>query len=233
MTNPPDAREDLERVEKAGESFLSRDPFWPAQLTVLVALLLGITIPDKLTLHPTYLIPAMEGVLLAGLIVTTPWGQFEVPHPRRRIGAIVLIALVTATNLLSLVLLSHELLIGRSGGNGHELILAGVEIWINNVLIFALWYWMIDRGGPRIRDYGDAPSPDFLFVPMTEQKLGGFDWRPNYVDYIYTSFTNATAFSPTDTMPVSARAKMLMLVQSAAALWTIGLVVARAVNILS
>lgn len=224
---------DVQNVGRAGERLLGRDPFWPAQLTVLVALLIGLDIPKRLTLNPSWIIPALEGALLLGLVVTTPWGRFNVPHPHRRFASMVLIALVSAANLLHLILLSHNLLIGRSGGNGHTLILAGVEIWVNNVMIFTLWYWMLDRGGPILREQPDAPPPDFLFVPMTEQKLGGFDWRPNYVDYLYTSFTNATAFSPTDTMPVTPRVKLLMLVQSGAALWTVGLVVARAVNILS
>ena len=100
------------------------------------------------------------------------------------------------------------------------------------MLLFTVWYWELDRGGPEARAQEHCPPPDFLFVQMSDDRLGGLQWRPRYVDYLYTSFTNATAFSPTDTMPLSSTAKMLMSVQSMASLITIGMVFARAVNIL-
>jgi uncharacterized membrane protein len=105
-------------------------------------------------------------------------------------------------------------------------------IWLTNVAVFALWYWQLDRGGPDRRARGDEDPPDFLFVQMTEPSLAR-GWMPSFLDYLYTSFTNATAFSPTDTMPLTVRVKMLMLVQSMVSLITIGLVAARAVNILA
>ena len=100
------------------------------------------------------------------------------------------------------------------------------------MLLFTVWYWGLDRGGPLARRLEVLCAPDFLFPQMTEPTLGGMDWRAGYVDYFYTSFTNASAFSPTDTMPLSPAAKMLMLVQSLTSLVTIGMVLARAVNIL-
>ena len=110
--------------------------------------------------------------------------------------------------------------------------LAGVEIWITNVLLFTVWYWELDRGGPLARRLEVLRAPDFLFPQMTEGLLGGIDWRAGYIDYLYTSFTNATAFSPTDTMPLTPVAKLLMLGQSMASLITLGMVFARAINIL-
>jgi hypothetical protein len=219
-------------IEQEGTALLRRDPYWPAQVSVLGAILLYLNLPNKLTLSPHWLVPSLEGALLVGLVATTPWRSDE-PSRSRRTVAMGLLGLVSAANLLSLILLSHELLKGGKSPSGHDLILAGVEIWITNVLIFGIWFWELDRGGPRERDHADAVPPDFLFPQMSEPALGGFSWRGNFVDYLYTSFTNATAFSPTDTMPLSTRAKLLMLVQSGAALWTVGLVVARAVNILS
>ena len=115
----------------------------------------------------------------------------------------------------------------------HTLIRSGVEIWITNVLLFTVWYWELDRGGPIARKQEVLCAPDFLFPQMTDPKLGGLDWRATYVDYLYTSFTNASAFSPTDTMPLTPIAKMLMLAQSLASLITLGMVFARAVNILT
>ncbi len=229
----PRALPGADRAEGVAEDLARRDPYWPAQVTVVAAILLSLNLPDKLTLNflPYWVLPALEGALLLALIATTPWDPGR-QHPARRVAALVLISIVSAANLLSLVLLAHYLVgtTGRAGGQ--QLIIAGAEIWITNVLIFAIWFWEFDRGGPQGRRLAEMPAPDFLFPQYTEDYLGRWGWRPRYVDYLYTSFTNATAFSPTDTMPLSAWAKMAMLVQSLASLITLGLVVARAVNIL-
>jgi hypothetical protein len=218
-------------AQRDAAAFARRDPFWPAQLTVLAAVLLSLDLPSGLTIRPVWLIPAIEGVLLVALVVMTPRAQQQTQA--RRGLALVLIGLVSASNLLNLVLLTHRLLNGPSTTSfGHALILAGVEIWITNVLLFAVWFWELDRGGPLARRADELRAPDFLFPQMTDPRLGGIDWRGGYIDYLYTSFTNATAFSPTDTMPLSPMAKMLMAVQSGASLVTIGMVVARAVNII-
>ncbi|HEX2703496.1 MAG TPA: hypothetical protein VHM72_08700 [Solirubrobacteraceae bacterium] len=220
------------KAEGAAEAFARHDPYWPAQLSVLATIALDLDLPNTLTLLPVWVLPAFESLLLAGLVVTTPRGK-ELPRPGRRSTALVLIGLVSAANVLSLVLLVHYLLHHQaSPAEGHRLILAGVEIWVTNVLLFGVWYWELDRGGPQARKHPDCPTPDFLFPQMTEERLGRWDWRGGFVDYLYVSFTNASAFSPTDTMPLSVMAKMLMLVQSLISLVTIGLVVARAVNIL-
>jgi hypothetical protein len=150
--------------------------------------------------------------------------------PGRRYAALGLIALVSAVNCVSLILLCHYLLRGRAE-SGRDLIGAGVVLWVTNVLLFGLWFWQLDRGGPLARRTSPEP-PDFLFPQMTEPKLVD-GWEPNLVDYLYVSFTNATAFSPTDAMPLSRTAKVLMAAQALTALVTIGLVVARAVNILN
>jgi len=218
-------------AQRDAAAFARSDPFWPAQLTVLAAVVLSLNLPSELTIRPVWLIPAIEGVLLVGLIAMTP--RAEQQSRRRRALALVLIGLVSASNLLNLVLLTHRLLHGPSTTSfGHALILAGVEIWITNVLLFAVWFWELDRGGPLARRRDELDTPDFLFPQMTDPRLGGIDWRAGYVDYLYTSFTNATAFSPTDTMPLSQMAKLLMAVQSGASLVTLGMVVARAVNII-
>ena len=112
------------------------------------------------------------------------------------------------------------------------LLLAGSGIWLTNVIVFALWYWQFDRGGPVARALGVKPYPDFLFPQQTAPDIAPPDWEAEFVDYLYLSFTNATAFSPTDVMPLSRWTKMTMLVQAAASLLIVALVVARAVNIL-
>jgi hypothetical protein len=144
---------------------------------------------------------------------------------------------VNATNLFSLILLS-DLLLNGSKANGKSLITSGALIWLTNVIIFALWYWESDRGGPAARAAGATKRTDFLFPQMTLDRMA-FErwceprWTPAFLDYLYVSLTNATAFSPTDTMPLTALAKSLMGIQSLISLVTIGLVVARAVNILN
>jgi uncharacterized membrane protein len=149
---------------------------------------------------------------------------------RRRL-ALVTAVLASIANGISLVLLCHYLLHHNTSTYGHALIIGGGEVWLTNVLIFSLWYWEADRGGPGLRAAGLDDGPDFLFPQMTETGLFR-GWRPQFVDYLYLSLTNATAFSPTDTMPVSRQAKAVMGLQSLISLVTLGLVIARAVNIL-
>jgi uncharacterized membrane protein len=205
-------------------------PFWGPQLVVLVAILLQLFLPDQLTLGPSWLLPSIEAALLVGLAGASPHPAVE-HHPRRRQVAIALIALVSAANIFSLVLLCKTLIDGGLS-NGRNLIGSGAVLWLTNVLLFALWYWEMDRGGPQDRAQDVACYPDFQFPQMTDPRWAPAGWKPGLVDYLYTSFTNATAFSPTDTMPLTPRAKWLMAAQSLTSLVTVGLVVARAVNIL-
>jgi uncharacterized membrane protein len=206
------------------------EPAWPAQATVLGAIVLQLTLPERLTVGPTWLLPALEGLLLVGLTLATP-NKLEHHHPRRRQLAVAMIAFVSAANIVSLVALSKHLL-HHHVTKGHELIVAGIVIWLTNFLIFALWYWEIDRGGPGTRGAGEDGPPDFLFPQMSDDRIEPRNWRPQFVDYLYVSLTNATAFSPTDTMPLSPMAKVVMGVQSIVSLVTLGLIVSRAVNIL-
>ncbi len=208
-----------------------REPFWHAQLAVLAAIALQLLLPERVTAGPTWLLPVLEGVLLAWLVIGTP-NYVEEENPLRRRIAIGLTAVVSVANVLSLYLLIHELLHPKLS-NGRQLIFAGVLIWLTNVAIFALWYWQIDRGGPGRRAAGLDGPPDFLFPQMTDDRIEPLHWRPVFVDYLYVSFTNATAFSPTDTMPLTATVKMIMGVQALVSLVTLGLVVSRAVNILT
>ncbi|HEY5389343.1 MAG TPA: hypothetical protein VIJ83_02215 [Solirubrobacteraceae bacterium] len=217
------------RLQHEAGAFPRRDPFWPAQLTVAAAIALSLDLPSRVTIRQVWLIPAIEGALFLGLVVSTPWIPHRHHRNRRRV-ALGLVGIVAASNIANLVLLVHELLYHNI--LGHALLLAGVEIWVTNVLLFTVVYWELDRGGPIARREVELQTPDFLFPQMTEERLGGMDWCPAYVDYLYTSFTNASAFSPTDTMPLSPAAKLLMLVQSGASLVTLGMVFARAINIL-
>jgi uncharacterized membrane protein len=209
------------------------EPFWPAQATVLAAIVLQVSLPARLTVGPSWLIPTLEGLLLLGMFVVTP-NQVEDEHPRRRHIALGLTAFVGAANIYSLGALTHFLLHSHIQRNeGRELIVAGTLIWLTNFLIFALWYWEMDRGGPGRRAAAKDGPPDFLFPQMSDDRIEPKAWRPKFIDYLYVSLTNATAFSPTDTMPLSPAAKSTMGIQSLVSLVTIGLIVSRAVNILA
>jgi uncharacterized membrane protein len=203
---------------------------WPVQLTLLLAIGLQVALPKRLTAGPSWLIPSLEGALLIGMFMATP-RQLEHEHPRRRRFVIGMTAFVSAANIFSLVELTH-LLLHHNVEDGRELIVSGVLIWLTNFLIFALWYWEIDRGGPGKRAAGNDAAPDFLFPQMSDDRIEPLQWRPKFLDYLYVSLTNATAFSPTDTMPLTPMAKSIMGVQALVSVVTIGLVVSRAVNIL-
>ena len=206
-------------------------PFWEPQLVVACAIALQLSLSDQVTIGPSWLLPSLEGVLLIGLIVVSPHPNVRHSPLRRRV-AIAMVGFVSLANIVSLVLLCRQLLHG-SKENGHQLILSGVVLWATNVLLFGLWYWEVDRGGPVARSCGQTDFPDFLFPQMTDPRWAPEGWMPRLIDYLYVSFTNATAFSPTDTMPLTPTAKWMMSAQSLGSLVTIGLVVARAVNILA
>jgi uncharacterized membrane protein len=203
----------------------------PASAAVLAAVLLYVTLPDRYTLGPGWLFPMLELAMLVPLAIAVP-----VRHAREttahRVGAIALIALVNVANVASLVLLVKSLL-GGAPVVGTPLVFAAMQIWITNVIVFGLWYWELDRGGPSARCKEDHREPDFLFPQMTTPAAAPLYWTPRFVDYLYVAFTNATAFSPTDTMPMTSWAKILMTVQSITSLLTVVLVAARAVNVLS
>jgi hypothetical protein len=206
------------------------EPAWPAQATVLAAIGLQFALPERLKVGPFWLIPGLEAALLIGMFFATP-NQLEHEHPRRRRVALGLTAFVSLANVYSLVELTR-LLLYHHISNGPELIASGVLIWLTNFLIFGLWYWEMDRGGPGRRAAGHDAAPDFLFPQMSDDRIEPRDWRPIFFDYLYVSLTNATAFSPTDTMPLSPAAKATMGTQSLVSLVTLGTIVARAVNIL-
>jgi uncharacterized membrane protein len=206
------------------------DPYWPAQLAVALAIGLNFTLTDRVIVGPRWLLPGVEAVLLVALVIVAPTRATKHSIGRRRF-ALAVIGFVSIANVVSLGLLVHYLLNGGKAG-GRPLIMSGAALWATNVLLFAVWYWEMDRGGPVIRFLRPDTRPDFLFPQMDDPQFAPAGWRPGFLDYLYTSLTNALAFSPTDTMPLTQTAKMVMAIQSIAAILTIGLVIARAVNIL-
>jgi uncharacterized membrane protein len=203
---------------------------WPVSFVVVIVIVLQYLLPGALSLKSQPAICILEGVLALAIFVLSP-GRITT-HKRSIWWAnVALIAVMTASNIASVVHLIQKLIDGTIRSPA-SLLAFGGSIWLTNMVVFSLWYWEFDRGGPGARAEAIDPYPDFLFPQMTDSEFSPLDWKPTYFDYLFTSYTNASAFSPTDVMPLTRWAKMLMMVQSATSLVTVGLVIARAVNIL-
>jgi hypothetical protein len=207
---------------------------WPASLTVLVVLGLQVALPSEVTAGPRWLIPALEAALLVPVVIGNPI-RLERDVPALRAVSIALVATVALANAVHLIRLISFLLSGTKT-DANVLVLAAGLIWVTNLAVAALAFWEVDRGGPFARDprHDRTPGrPDLLFPQMTG--VPGWDadtWYPAFSDYLFVALTTATAFSPTDTMPLSPRAKLIMGAGSAVSLLTVAVVAARAVNVL-
>ena len=208
---------------------------WPVSLAIVAAVVMQALLPRQVQLVHPWILPSVALVLLVAINIADP-ARIDNESASLRIGTGVLIAWITGANVLSVSRLVTRLLNGTfQTGNTHAartLLLTGGAIWRTNVICFALWYWHFDRGGPVDRAHGRAEHPDFLFPQMQDPQLADSVWDTGFVDYLFLSWTNATAFSPTDVLPLTRWAKLTMLAQSAISLVTLALVVARAINVL-
>jgi hypothetical protein len=187
---------------------------------------------DFVSVRPRWLIPAAEMAFVVVLLVLDRGPRTRVHRVGRMLG-LSLVALVSLDNAVSAVLLDASI-VTRTAQElpAPTLLASGAGVYMTNIIAFGLWYWEVDRGGPIARAQARRPYPEWLFPQMAAEGVAPRDWRPTFVDYLYVSLTNAMAFSPTDTLPLSVRAKALMGLQSVVALSTSALVVARAINIL-
>ena len=220
--------------------------FWMARCAIVVIAALQLLLVNDFSLWSRWLAPAVELLLLAPLSVATAWAQNKarrattdahfqlLAHGRRMIrrAALGLTILVSLMNFVALYFLIKALLTGHAGP-AQTLLIDAMNIWCTNIIAFALWFWSIDRGGPASRGLTSKQHVDFLFPQMSMADPAYQNWVPGFIDYLFVAFTNATAFSPTDTMPLSARAKLLSMAEAAVSLLTLALVAARAVNILA
>lgn len=220
--------------------------FWFARGAVVAVAGLQLLLVNDFSLGPRWAAPVVELTLLLPLSVATAWVHVQVKkattaehhsfagRTRRwiRSAALSLTALITGINFVALFFLLRALLSGHAG-DARSLLIDAVNIWGTNVIAFSLWYWSIDRGGPAGRGISTRARPDFLFPQMTMNDPRFEFWSPGFIDYLFVSFTSATAFSPTDTLPLSPRAKLLMMADAGVSLLTLALVAARAVNILA
>lgn len=222
--------------------------YWAVRITGIATVVLQFLMINDLSYGPRWLAPALVFTIMIPILVETAlcqrlarratsssdWGTVRM-H-RRRIWWLILAlaAIVSVTNGLALFNLVKALL-ASAPENGRSLLLDSLNIWATNVIVFAVWYWSLDRGGPAMQALNRQAVPEFAFQfsPTPADAQGEAKTMPGFVDYFFLSFTNSTAFSPTDTLPLSERMKLLMMLQATLSLLTVALVAARAVGILS
>jgi len=202
---------------------------WPMAVAVLAAVALQVGLPREGRVAGWWIFPVLEVALLIVLIATDP-GRIDRRIPVLRTLTIVLIGVMTVGTIVNLAILVGDIIDRDSVVTGAILLGRGAALWFTNVIVFSLWFWVIDRGGPAERAAGSDVPPSFAFSEDAFTKLLPTGWTPIYPDYLYLSFTNSTAFSPTDTMPIRTWAKMAMMGEAAISLMTAILVVARAIN---
>jgi hypothetical protein len=206
----------------------------PVMAALAVAIALMVLLPARVANHPRWLLPGLATILFVITLAVNPSKTTERTFALRPL-TFALLAVVSLGNAVSAARLIVDLVQSEGIKTADSLLLTGAAIWTTNMIIFAVWYWEFDRGGPGSRAMGASmrPYPDFLFPQMTlDESLVKADWEPHFVDYLYLSFTNATAFSPTDVMPLARWTKLAMISQAAVSLTTVVLVIARAVNVL-
>ena len=199
---------------------------------IVTAIVLTLLLPDDLRLGPYWALPVIESALLVVLLVGDP-GSITRRSRELRVAGIALVALLGLSTMAATGFLIDSLVTGGpETDSAAELLRAGAIVWISNNIVFALFYWELDSGGAAARAHGLPQYPDFAFPQQLNPHVAAPGWRPRFVDYLYLGFTNATAFSPTDAMPLAPWAKIAMTVQSLISLAILALVVARAVNVL-
>jgi hypothetical protein len=216
------------------------EPRLPAAVAIVVAIALYTLLPNRLLIGPRFVVPVLEVLVFIPIVSANPRRMTKQTRLLRRLD-LALLLLIAASNAVALVLLIHRMISGGNAGGGTLLLAAG-QIWLTNVLVFALAYWTLDRGGPVSRTQiarPRLPAADFRFPQdedhdaineVAKRSAAKSGWVPGFVDYFYVSVTNSSAFSPTDTMPLSYRAKLLMATESVSALTMSVLVIAYAVG---
>jgi hypothetical protein len=208
------------------------EPRWPVVLAVVAAVLLVALLPGRIRVLPRW-VPYAVGILLI-----IPMGAIQMGmEPRRwqRVEHALTLIFFVVAEVATLITLLRMIsgMVWRSGGmSGRQLLASGIGIWVTNVFMFSMLYWQMDRGGPAARQIPSGSLPDWLFSEDSASKNVAAGWRPVFVDYLFLGFSTATAFSTTDTVPLTPRAKMLMMLESTVSFMTTVVVLSRAINIL-
>lgn len=234
MTPESDRADDTSAVvdadKRTGDDVVGESR-WPMAGAVLAAMVLTILLPDEMRLGPQWVLPLIEGALLVAVIAGDP-GKINRRSRWLRVLSIVLVSVLVLGALWATVQLIDDLIHGGAVTNSaSELLEAGTIVWVSNNIAFALLYWELDGGGAAARAHRLPSHYGFAFPQQLNPRIASPDWRPRFIDYLYLGFTNATAFSPTDAMPLAPWAKIAMAVQALVSLGILGLVIARAVNV--
>jgi hypothetical protein len=206
---------------------LLREPRWPAFIAMLAAAGVYLALPEPLSLGPSWLLLAIIVLLMIPLVISDRRGD----HKVTRILTFTANGFITIAMIAALI---HLILgIPQHLESPKALLRSAAALWITNILIFALWYWKLDGGGPLAREgLAGISKSSFLFPQMVERENTEVSWTPHFIDYLFLAFNTSTAFSPTDTAVLSRRAKLATMLQSLISLIIIALLAARAVNIL-
>jgi uncharacterized membrane protein len=209
------------------------EPRWPVALAIIAVIVLFAALPERIRLLPavvTYIagFAVLIPIVAVGLTPAKPlWLRIE------RTVTLIFVVFAGSVTLINLVNLIEEMLYRSAAIGGLQLLATSVAIWVSNAVIFSLLYWQIDRDGPEARISGGSKRPDWLFpqegAPTADVPQ---NWEPTFIDYLYLGYSTATAFSTTDAMPLTPRAKVFMMLESAISLVTVIVVAARAINIL-
>ncbi|MFF0435509.1 hypothetical protein ACFYU9_25215 [Streptomyces sp. NPDC004327] len=206
---------------------------WPMATAVVVAMVLTLLLPDDLRLAPAWVLPSLEGLLLLTSIVGDP-GRIDRRSAALRAVSIALVCVLALGAIWSTLQLIDDIVhSGKQTASATSLLQNGSTVWAGTVIAFSLLYFELDAGGPAARVHRMPAHPSLAFPQQLDPGLAPVRWRPRYVDYLYLALTNSTAFSPTDVMPLAPWAKITMAVQSLVSLVILGLVIARAVNVLT
>jgi hypothetical protein len=208
------------------------EPRWPVVVTILATLVMLAVLPGRVRAFPAwtaYVLVAAVLTPMAAVALTRGSALWLRVERTTTLSFFVFAGLVNIANLLNLI----RSIVDRSAGiGGMQLLASSIGVWVTNVLIFSLLYWQMDRNGPEARANNAGARPDWQFPQTGAPEDAPLNWRPTFVDYLFIGFSTATAFSPTDALPLTSRAKMLMMLESAISLATIVIVASRAINIL-
>lgn len=226
MSGPGPAVAELDRTRQVGG-----EARWPMAGAVLAAMVLTYLLPDDIRLGPNWFLPLLEGLLLVAVIAGDPVAISRRSRALRALSIGLVAVLVLGALWATVLLISHLIQGGPETNSASDLLEAGSIVWVSNNIAFALLYWELDGGGAAARAHHLPDHLDLAFPQQLNPGIAPPNWRPRFIDYLYLGFTNATAFSPTDVMPLVPWAKITMVVQSVISLAILGLVVARAVNV--
>ncbi len=221
--------------DQGRDEAVSIEPRWPIALAlgsfIAITIVLRVMQPERESLGPPWLVPGIEIALLLALLAANPAELSRRRRWLRPLSIALLAALMVVALVATAVLITQLVRGGKVTDSATSLLASGALIWLGNCLIFGLFYWLLDSGGPYARSVGERAFPDFAFTHQLSPELAPPGWLPQYVDYLILGLTTSTAFSPTDVMPMARWAKLTMALQSLISLTVVGLVIARAVNV--